>query len=257
MSGSHKPVIPVVYRPSQTPHLPLSPGQVAPGTTWAPGLGLQKREPAGGSPPCLTGARLESSSTGSSFPADSAKPVPLAVVSLDSRALGRNHISVNTRRGPSRCFVLIKQSDSLVRTSSKPAAGAARGARAARPGTPPGGGRAPRRRSRRAVAGEIREGPGAVQSRRPRARTPRRPRPARRRGHPDTPQPDATPHPGHGLPERGHRLGGQERGGGAWRLRGGRQEGARRRSQHSGPARRTSARPTQPLEPILIPKLRI
>ena len=30
-------------------------------------------------------ARLESSSTGSSFPADSAKPVPLAVVSLDSR----------------------------------------------------------------------------------------------------------------------------------------------------------------------------
>ena len=29
-------------------------------------------------------ARLESSSTGSSFPADSAKPVPLAVVSLDS-----------------------------------------------------------------------------------------------------------------------------------------------------------------------------
>ena len=28
--------------------------------------------------------RLESSSTGSSFPADDAKPVPLAVVSLDS-----------------------------------------------------------------------------------------------------------------------------------------------------------------------------
>ncbi|CAL1197754.1 unnamed protein product [Candida parapsilosis] len=30
--------------------------------------------------------KLESSSTGSSFPADSAKPVPLAVVSLDSRS---------------------------------------------------------------------------------------------------------------------------------------------------------------------------
>ncbi|KAF1343571.1 hypothetical protein EJ07DRAFT_117102, partial [Lizonia empirigonia] len=29
--------------------------------------------------------KLESSSTGSSFPADLAKPVPLAVVSLDSR----------------------------------------------------------------------------------------------------------------------------------------------------------------------------
>ncbi|EPP29490.1 hypothetical protein CP082626L3_1195B, partial [Chlamydia psittaci 08-2626_L3] len=33
----------------------------------------------------LHSARLESSSTGSSFPADSAKPVPLAVVSLESR----------------------------------------------------------------------------------------------------------------------------------------------------------------------------
>ncbi|CAN7111031.1 unnamed protein product [Brassica rapa subsp. narinosa] len=37
-------------------------------------------------PPPIHGViRLESSSTGSSFPADSAKPVPLAVVSLDSR----------------------------------------------------------------------------------------------------------------------------------------------------------------------------
>ena len=33
----------------------------------------------------LHNVRLESSSTGSSFPADFAKPVPLAVVSLDSR----------------------------------------------------------------------------------------------------------------------------------------------------------------------------
>ncbi len=33
----------------------------------------------------LHNVKLESSSTGSSFPADSAKPVPLAVVSLDSR----------------------------------------------------------------------------------------------------------------------------------------------------------------------------
>ncbi|KAK1784001.1 hypothetical protein P4O66_022169 [Electrophorus voltai] len=46
----------------------------------------------------LHSARLESSSTGSSFPADSAKPVPLAVVSLDSSRIP------------------------LVRTSSKPAA---------------------------------------------------------------------------------------------------------------------------------------
>jgi hypothetical protein len=36
-------------------------------------------------PESIHKVRLESSSTGSSFPADSAKPVPLAVVSLDSR----------------------------------------------------------------------------------------------------------------------------------------------------------------------------
>ncbi|KAI4294871.1 hypothetical protein L6164_037920 [Bauhinia variegata] len=51
---------------------------------------------------------LESSSTGSSFPADSAKPVPLAVVSLDSRqgqALGRNHIaSASARTIAMLCF---------------------------------------------------------------------------------------------------------------------------------------------------------
>ncbi|XLT28701.1 hypothetical protein HN873_059993 [Arachis hypogaea] len=46
-------------------------------------LGSKKR---GNAPPPIHGIiRLESSSTGSSFPADSAKPVPLAVVSLDSR----------------------------------------------------------------------------------------------------------------------------------------------------------------------------
>ena len=36
-------------------------------------------------PESIHKVRLESSSTGSSFPADSSKPVPLAVVSLDSR----------------------------------------------------------------------------------------------------------------------------------------------------------------------------
>ncbi|KEH17021.1 senescence-associated protein [Medicago truncatula] len=47
------------------------------------GLGSKKR---GSAPPPIHGIiGLESSSTGSSFPADSAKPVPLAVVSLDSR----------------------------------------------------------------------------------------------------------------------------------------------------------------------------
>ncbi|CAN0111689.1 unnamed protein product [Lampetra planeri] len=78
---------PQVYRPSQTPHQTLSPERVVPGTTngvRAPeALGARSESPPRGSPPRLTG--LESSSTGSSFPADSAKPVPLAVVSLDSR----------------------------------------------------------------------------------------------------------------------------------------------------------------------------
>ncbi|KAK8475120.1 hypothetical protein V6N13_035266 [Hibiscus sabdariffa] len=47
------------------------------------GLGSKKR---GSAPLPIHGIiGLESSSTGSSFPADSAKPVPLAVVSLDSR----------------------------------------------------------------------------------------------------------------------------------------------------------------------------
>ncbi|RXN19360.1 Regulator of rDNA transcription 15 [Labeo rohita] len=84
----------------------LSPGRVAPGTRGGPrGVDARSVSPAGGPPPRLTGARLESqaqqghystplmslhsarlesSSTGASFPADSAKPVPLAVVSLDS-----------------------------------------------------------------------------------------------------------------------------------------------------------------------------
>ncbi|KAK8634749.1 hypothetical protein V6N13_022630 [Hibiscus sabdariffa] len=68
---------------------------------------------------------LESSSTGSSFPADSAKPVPLAVVSLDSRQgqWESQHWAEITLRehpqGPSQCFVLIKQSDSPFRTNSE------------------------------------------------------------------------------------------------------------------------------------------
>ena len=42
--------------------------------------------------------RLESSSTGSSFPADSSKPVPLAVVSLDSRqGQWESHESIHAR----------------------------------------------------------------------------------------------------------------------------------------------------------------
>ncbi|CDW61021.1 hypothetical protein TTRE_0000943501, partial [Trichuris trichiura] len=72
--------------------------------------------------------RLESSSTGSSFPADSAKPVPLAVVSLDItpavyprlveflhfdiQSTGQKSHCVNTDHRPSQCFVLIIQSDS-------------------------------------------------------------------------------------------------------------------------------------------------
>ncbi|KEI36145.1 hypothetical protein L969DRAFT_55671, partial [Mixia osmundae IAM 14324] len=84
--------------------------------------------------------KLESSSTGSSFPADSAKPVPLAVVSLDNdeafgylkrvivtpavyprlfeslhldiQSTGQKSQIVNTPFAPSICYVLIRQSDS-------------------------------------------------------------------------------------------------------------------------------------------------
>ncbi|KAF1855799.1 hypothetical protein Lal_00008632 [Lupinus albus] len=85
--------------------------------------------------------KLESSSTGSSFPADSAKPVPLAVVSLDNdeafgylkrvivtpavyprlvellhfdiQSTGQKSHCVNTTFWPSQCYI------PLVRTSSK------------------------------------------------------------------------------------------------------------------------------------------
>ncbi|WZY70919.1 hypothetical protein YC2023_003159 [Brassica napus] len=70
-------------RPSQTPHLTMSSTRIDPPKRV---LGLKEGVVT---PPPIHGSfhkvGLESSSTGSSFPADSAKPVPLAVVSLDSR----------------------------------------------------------------------------------------------------------------------------------------------------------------------------
>ncbi|CAN6973072.1 unnamed protein product [Brassica rapa subsp. trilocularis] len=64
-------------RPSQTPHLTMSSARIDPPKRV---LGLKEGVVT---PPPIHG--VKSSSTGSSFPADSAKPVPLAVVSLDSR----------------------------------------------------------------------------------------------------------------------------------------------------------------------------
>ncbi|CAN7092518.1 unnamed protein product, partial [Brassica rapa subsp. narinosa] len=80
-------------RPSQTPHLTMSSARIDPPKRV---LGLKEgvvtpRPIHGVTPTYSTPLKsfhkvgLESSSTGSSFPADSAKPVPLAVVSLDSR----------------------------------------------------------------------------------------------------------------------------------------------------------------------------
>ncbi|CAN7105369.1 unnamed protein product, partial [Brassica rapa subsp. narinosa] len=70
-------------RPSQTPHLTMSSARIDPPKRV---LGLKEGVVT---PPPIHGSfhkvRLESSSTGSSFPADSAKPDPFAVVSLDSR----------------------------------------------------------------------------------------------------------------------------------------------------------------------------
>ncbi|CAN6973722.1 unnamed protein product [Brassica rapa subsp. trilocularis] len=67
-------------RPSQTPHLKMSSARIDP-----PKRVLGLKEGVVTPPPIHGVIGLESSSTGSSFPADSAKPVPLAVVSLDSR----------------------------------------------------------------------------------------------------------------------------------------------------------------------------
>ncbi|KAM7460260.1 hypothetical protein LguiB_036364 [Lonicera macranthoides] len=96
-------------RPSQTPHLTMSSARIGPprralgskkrGCAPLPIHGISKITlkvvvfhssplPAPTYPTPLKSFHkvgLESSSTGSSFPADSAKPVPLAVVSLDSR----------------------------------------------------------------------------------------------------------------------------------------------------------------------------
>ncbi|CAN7088074.1 unnamed protein product [Brassica rapa subsp. narinosa] len=67
-------------RPSQTPHLTMSSARIDP-----PKRVLGLKEGVVTPPPIHGVIGLASSSTGSSFPADSAKPVPLAVVSLDSR----------------------------------------------------------------------------------------------------------------------------------------------------------------------------
>ncbi|KAL0642115.1 hypothetical protein Bca4012_102897 [Brassica carinata] len=93
-------------RPSPTPHLTLSSARIAPRRVLdlkecvvnpITVQGVSKRTLTvvvfhlRGAPTYSTPLKsfhkvgLESSSTGSSFPADSAKPVPLAVVSLDSR----------------------------------------------------------------------------------------------------------------------------------------------------------------------------
>ncbi|KAL0703017.1 hypothetical protein Bca4012_059139 [Brassica carinata] len=68
---------------------------------------------------------LESSSTGSSFPADSAKPVPLAVVSLDSRQ-GHSELAVRRpKKLPRELFPVRPPADTRraarrVRSSSSP-----------------------------------------------------------------------------------------------------------------------------------------
>ncbi|WZY99381.1 hypothetical protein YC2023_071710 [Brassica napus] len=80
-------------RPNQTPHLTMSSARIDPPKRV---LGLKEGVVT---PPPIHGSfhkvGLESSSTGSSFPADYAKPVPLAVVSLDSR---QGHSELAVRR---------------------------------------------------------------------------------------------------------------------------------------------------------------
>ncbi|CAN7105411.1 unnamed protein product [Brassica rapa subsp. narinosa] len=80
-------------RPSQTPHLTMSSSRID-----LPKRVLGLKEGVVTPPPIHESFHkvgLESSSRGSSFPADSAKPVPLAVVSLDSR---QGHSELGVRR---------------------------------------------------------------------------------------------------------------------------------------------------------------
>ncbi|CAF2098245.1 unnamed protein product [Brassica napus] len=77
-------------RPSQTPHLTMSSSRIDP-----PKRVLGLKEGVVTPPPIHRVIGLESSSRGSSFRADSAKPVPLAVVSLDSR---QGHSELGVRR---------------------------------------------------------------------------------------------------------------------------------------------------------------
>ncbi|KAL0216095.1 hypothetical protein P9112_008279 [Eukaryota sp. TZLM1-RC] len=83
-------------RPSQTPHLTMSlnPIETCFGLIKLANqcqesgcfIGVDKSTPLYATPPeSVHNIRLESSSTGSSFPAELSKPVPLAVVSLDGK----------------------------------------------------------------------------------------------------------------------------------------------------------------------------
>ncbi|KAF4094503.1 hypothetical protein G5714_024604 [Onychostoma macrolepis] len=241
------------------------PGQVAPGTTWAPGL-TQKREPAGLAS-CLTESHSYSRLL-TRF---------IEFLHFDIQSTGQKSHRQH-RRWPSRCFVLIKQSDSLVRTSSKSAARRCRGAAGGRPpGHPPGGGESTETEvPTLAVAGRSARRPGKTprvaakhRGRTPPAgpaptrapRTPPRHTPARR--HPPHPPEPRRPPPPRGGPPTRTGGGGKTPGEGpkgAWRRTPETERrGAGRPPQPLlGPAPpRTSARPTQPLEPILIPKLRI
>ncbi|CAN6972852.1 unnamed protein product [Brassica rapa subsp. trilocularis] len=89
-------------RPSQTPLLTMSSARIDPPKRV---LGLKE---AVVTPPPIHGSfhkvGLESSSTGSSFPADSAKPVPLVLVSLDSRQ-GHSELAVRHPGKDPECAV--------------------------------------------------------------------------------------------------------------------------------------------------------
>ncbi|WZZ71372.1 hypothetical protein YC2023_082742 [Brassica napus] len=90
-------------RPSQTPHLKMSSARIDPPKRV---LGLKEGVVT---PPPIHGSfhnvGLDSSSTGSSFPADSAKPVPLAVDSLDSRQ-GHSELAVRrSGKAPERAIL--------------------------------------------------------------------------------------------------------------------------------------------------------
>ncbi|XP_051818504.1 LOW QUALITY PROTEIN: collagen alpha-1(I) chain-like [Antechinus flavipes] len=267
-----------VYRPSQTPHLTLSPERVAPGAPRGRALGARSESPSGLAPPPHR-APAEAGRRGHRGPG--------------GHPGGKGRRRSRGRGGPGARGPAPPRRHPAPRREGGRGRGATRAPGetpprpAGRAGPPPG---SPGPAATPAAAGAIHgKGPARVQSRRrrrppdpghppaPGPRTPAAPTGPRRAKPRDLEPPGADPLPpstaavgggrrgvvGRGEPgePRGRGPGGERAGGprgGGRREDAGRGSGGASSSRGARPAPlRAPARPTQPLEPILIPKLRI